>query len=431
MTFTGAHKDIPFAEVGISYSFEYADATARNAAAGLTAADEGKFARQLDDDSIWMLTDYTGPTWKEVGSSITLANVSEAAAGTSTTKAVTPAGMQPGSVDVSSNSTTNIGAAASLFVRITGTTTITAFDNVAAGIRRIGYFAGALTLTHNGTSLILPGAANITTAAGDSFEAISLGSGNWKVVFYQKADGTPIAGGGGVGTLLKNYWSPDAPPASPSGTDSEFDGGSSGVPSGFTEYDPGSILTVTESNTKKDVQLSHATIAGTLDIAGIYKAIPAGDFTIWTKYHFYGTSVNYAFIGLCLWEDATDSTKKIAGYGLSPRNNTLLNNGLYTQTNYNTFNTATENNFNFIQSTGYLQLRRNSTNYYLRYSNDGLSFFGGGSALNPGFTPTHFGVGMGNTTGATLLGTFDFFRYVASDVGLNGILAGQLAGIYQ
>lgn len=236
---------------------------------------------------------------------------------------------------------------------------------------------------------------------------------------------------GGNLTLLKSIWNVDAPPASPSASDSEFNGGSNSVPTGFTEYDPGSILTVTESSTYKNVQLSHTTIAGTLDVAGIYKAIPAGDFTIWTKYHFYGQNVNYAFIGLCLWEDATDSSKKIAGYGLSPRNNTLLNNGLYLQTNYNTFNSATENNFNFIQSSGYLELRRNGSNYYLRYSNDGLSFFGGSSALNPGFTPVHFGVGMGNTTGVTLLGTFDFFRYVASDVGLNGILAGQLAGIYQ
>jgi len=196
MTFTGAHKEIPIADVHIPYSFEYADAATREADASLIVDDEGKFARQLDDDSIWMLTDYTGPTWIAVGSSLELATVAEAGTGTNNTKAVTPAGLFGASVDVAS-ATPDIGAAASLFVRITGTTTITAFDNVAAGIRRIGYFAGALTLTHNGTSLILPGGANITTAAGDGFEAISLGSGNWKVVFYQKADGTAIVGGAG------------------------------------------------------------------------------------------------------------------------------------------------------------------------------------------------------------------------------------------
>ena len=95
-------------------------------------------------------------------------------------------------VNVASATTTNIGAALSNNVQITGTTTITAFDTVAAGICRWGRFAGVLTFTHNATSLILPGAANITTAANDRFFALSLGSGNWVVLFYEKASGTAI-----------------------------------------------------------------------------------------------------------------------------------------------------------------------------------------------------------------------------------------------
>ena len=65
---------------------------------------------------------------------------------------------------------------------------------VAAGITRKGRFSGALTFTHNATSLILPGAANITTAANHTFEAMSLGGGNWIVTKYQKADGTAVVG---------------------------------------------------------------------------------------------------------------------------------------------------------------------------------------------------------------------------------------------
>jgi hypothetical protein len=41
--------------------------------------------------------------------------------------------------------------------------------------------------------LILPGAANITTAANDRFEALSLGSGNWLVLWFQRASGVAIA----------------------------------------------------------------------------------------------------------------------------------------------------------------------------------------------------------------------------------------------
>jgi hypothetical protein len=50
-------------------------------------------------------------------------------------------------------------------------------------------FEGVLTFTHNVTSLILPAAANITTAAGDVATMISLGSGNWRCLDYQRASG--------------------------------------------------------------------------------------------------------------------------------------------------------------------------------------------------------------------------------------------------
>jgi hypothetical protein len=86
-------------------------------------------------------------------------------------------------------STTDIGTAASNVVQITGTTTITALGNAAAGAERTLLFSGALTLTYNATSLILPSAANITTVAGDAAKFVSLGSGNWDCVSYQTAVG--------------------------------------------------------------------------------------------------------------------------------------------------------------------------------------------------------------------------------------------------
>jgi hypothetical protein len=82
-------------------------------------------------------------------------------------------------VDVASASTVDLGATDAINVRITGTTGITALGTTPSGIRRTVRFAGALTITHNATSLILPGAANITTAANDTADFVSLGSGNW------------------------------------------------------------------------------------------------------------------------------------------------------------------------------------------------------------------------------------------------------------
>lgn len=91
--------------------------------------------------------------------------------------------------DIPSASSIDLGAATGPVVAITGTTTITSFGTAAAGITRHVIASGAFTLTHNATSLILPTSANITTAAGDTFWAVSLGSGNWRVTSYQKFDG--------------------------------------------------------------------------------------------------------------------------------------------------------------------------------------------------------------------------------------------------
>lgn len=53
-------------------------------------------------------------------------------------------------------------------------------------------FSGALILTYNATSLILPGSANITTAAGDTAILESLGSGNWVCQTYTKRSGFAV-----------------------------------------------------------------------------------------------------------------------------------------------------------------------------------------------------------------------------------------------
>lgn len=91
------------------------------------------------------------------------------------------------SVDVASASTADIGAAASDYIRITGTTTITSFGTVSGGIWKCVRFAGALTLTYNATSMILPGAVSILTAAGDVGIFKSEGSGNWRCMAWLPA----------------------------------------------------------------------------------------------------------------------------------------------------------------------------------------------------------------------------------------------------
>jgi hypothetical protein len=87
---------------------------------------------------------------------------------------------------IASAATCDIGAAGSLFVAVTGTSAITSFGTAANKLRFLR-FAGALTLTHDATALVLPGGASIVTAAGDTALLASDGSGNWRCRFYQRA----------------------------------------------------------------------------------------------------------------------------------------------------------------------------------------------------------------------------------------------------
>lgn len=95
--------------------------------------------------------------------------------------------------NIASAETTDIGAATGNFIFITGTTTITGLGTVQAGTERTVKFVGVLILTQNATSLILPGAANITTVAGDRAIFRSLGSGNWICISYIRADGSAVS----------------------------------------------------------------------------------------------------------------------------------------------------------------------------------------------------------------------------------------------
>lgn len=89
------------------------------------------------------------------------------------------------SVTVPSAATTDIGNANSNNIIISGTTTITSFGTCAEGIVRIIRFTGALTLTHNATSLILPNGSNITTQVNDTAIFRSMGSSNWVCISYK------------------------------------------------------------------------------------------------------------------------------------------------------------------------------------------------------------------------------------------------------
>lgn len=79
---------------------------------------------------------------------------------------------------------------------ITGTTTITAMKTKGVGTYIMLQFDAILTLTHHATDLILPGGANIVTAAGDIAVFYEYGPSDWRCVTYTRAVGNPGAKGG-------------------------------------------------------------------------------------------------------------------------------------------------------------------------------------------------------------------------------------------
>lgn len=95
-------------------------------------------------------------------------------------------------VDLASATTPDLSTPASNYINITGTTQIDGFATEPAGFVRLLRFNAVLTLNYNATSLILPSSDDIVTAAGDHALIVSLGSGNWRVVWYYRNTGRAL-----------------------------------------------------------------------------------------------------------------------------------------------------------------------------------------------------------------------------------------------
>lgn len=103
------------------------------------------------------------------------------------------------SASIASAATIDLATSSGEYVQITGSTgPVTSLGTLPAGATRVLRFASTPTLTHNATSLILPGGANIVAAAGDVAWFTSEGSGNWRCTMYQRASGSPVIPSGGI-----------------------------------------------------------------------------------------------------------------------------------------------------------------------------------------------------------------------------------------
>jgi microcystin-dependent protein len=148
-----------------------------------------------------------------------------------------------GTATLASATTTDLGSVPQAYVTVTGTTPITGLGSSAViGTIHAVTFSGALTLTYDGTGLILPTAANIITAPGDVGWFVYLGSGNWKCLNYQTAGGTALL-------------------PLPSGNIS-YTAGSS-VPSGWLPCDGAAVSRTTYASLFADIGIAYGSGNGT------------------------------------------------------------------------------------------------------------------------------------------------------------------------
>lgn len=224
-----------------------------------------------------------------------MATIAEQLAGTSVTVKANPdtvAALWEKGTDINSGltpGTITIPSTGGGFFHVTGTTTITAIaqTNLKTGrcIRLV--FDGVLQLTHNATSFILPGGANITTAAGDAatFICENSGSAYWRCVEYVKASGLSVVSPStGALVLLSTQTVSGA-------TSVDF---VSGIDSAYKKYFL-DLIDVYPSTNAQDLWLRVSQDAGANWKTG------ASDYYYGTKFSNYGAS----------WGDSYGTTNKI------------------------------------------------------------------------------------------------------------------------
>jgi hypothetical protein len=302
-------------------------------------------------------------------------------------------------------------------------------------------------------------AANLTSASagdGDVLTADGSGGAAWEApaggsaLTVKEADGTPSdsavteirvtngkltsvsAGvvsldlsGGSMPASLGNGWDVDANPASAHTADDNFD--DSSLDGAWTEYDPGSSVTVAEG--ADHLKFTEAS-SGSYSIGGIYKA-----HTFLTNQMFFAklampwVDAGDSYLGLALFEDATDSSKDIISLGLHG-NISQMSWSVDRFPDYNHSSTNLANiNATFRGTTGYFRIRKDGGVWRFEYSADGIGYVILYNYNPIPFTPTHIGFMYVNvSTSVTIPGRVQYFRVLDSNDGM--LISGNQVSFY-
>jgi len=280
--------------------------------------------------------------------------------------------------------------------------------------------------------------ATIVDATEDLWEVVKItGTSGTTLTVLRGQDGTTALGwaSGSLVQLRANaqllrdlrgvtysYYDPVQPPASPSAMDDEFTGTSL---SGIWTTVQGTYMTMDFGATVPGQMTM--TVPSTGDHRpSIMQALPAGDFTVFTKISVNNATAAFSGGGFYMSNTLTPGS----GLGCYAG---LLNNGSMAFESVGdsaAFGPGLSNPFNvggYGPSYGFLRLRRSGASYYAATSKDGISW--AEVSFSPTLTPTYIGLGSVNSgSGVTITSSFDFFRYVASATASIGGLANAVRG---
>ena len=217
---------------------------------------------------------------------------------------------------------------------------------------------------------------------------------------------------GGVGDADFTLWSSDAPPASGysyfSTADDEFDDASFDS-SLWAEFDVDTTQTVTET-----VYGLYLTTTTTGSIQGIYQPVPSGisDWSFTVRLNPVHGQANDQKPGIMLLEDINNHSTSDCYMWINYRGSAGGGFQAFYHTDYNSWSADDFNEaHSHLPFGAYLRFRRDGTNWYFDYSENGVHWVNAKYSRAKRFTVTGIGIGqrLNNTT--DWLCPFQFARF--------------------
>ena len=222
---------------------------------------------------------------------------------------------------------------------------------------------------------------------------------------------------------IGQVWSADVPPTSAHASDDEMASGS--VDAKWTEWDPGSAVTITMDTTRRMMKMVHVG-TGTIQWGGVRQAVPASEFTAYTRVGILNNTGASGFAAGLFVSDNIASSPTTADFRTTDHGSSNAGFSINGRT-WSAYNGSASATAVRTLLAVYMRVRVNGTSHTSEFSVDGVTWHFL-STVTLGFTPTHFGIAIGGIDNAvTTYAYFRFFR-VFSGAGSSGVDATYIGG---